>query len=214
MLQPVSNTVNQQIDLSQYNSSFSLSNKLGRFIWNVCYWILFRPFNLNYFKNWRAFVLRIFGAEVGKKANIYASVKIWAPWNLKIGEYSTLGPKVDCYNQGLITIGKHSIISQKTYLCASTHDFEVENFPLVCKPIKIEDQVWIAADSFIGPGVHVQEGAIVGARSAVFKKVGSWMIVGGNPAKPLRERKITTTNRKEESTNSHHINQNNAHSSI
>jgi len=178
----------QQVDLSKYDFSFSFSNKLGRLVWNISYWILFRPFNLAIFKRWRAFVLVAFGAKIGKNTHIYASAKIWAPWNLEIGDYSSIGPKVDCYNQGKITIGNHTVISQKNYLCASSHDFTIYNFPLILKPIKIEDQVWIAADAFIGPGVTVREGAVVAAKAAVFKDVEAWTVVRGNPAVCLKER--------------------------
>ena len=179
-----------KVDLSSYDSDFGLTNKLGRVFWNFFYWILFRPFNLNFFNGWRARVLRTFGAKVGHKANIYASVKIWAPWNLEIGDYSSIGPGVECYNQGKISIGNNTVISQKTYLCASTHDFTISNFPLIVKFIEIKDQVWIAADAFIAPGVTVGEGAIVGARSAVFKDVRSWEVVGGNPAGFIKKRHL------------------------
>lgn len=171
-------------------STFSISNKISRVIWNLSYWIIFRPFNLNIFRGWRIFVLRIFGAKIGEHSNIYASAKIWAPWNLEVGNYSSIGPKVDCYNQGKIIIGSHTIISQKTYLCASTHDHEILDFPLIRRPINISDQVWIAADAFIGPGVNIQEGAVVGARSAAFKDIAAWEVVGGNPAKPIKKRSI------------------------
>lgn len=181
---------NYVVDLAQYNSSFSIANKFMRSLWNISYWILFRPFNLGLFKNWRALVLRTFGAKIGKEANIYASSKIWAPWNLEIGDYSTIGPKVDCYNQGKILIGDQTNISQKTYLCASSHDFTISNFPLILKPIRIGNQVWIAADAFIGPGVSIGEGAVVGAKAAVFKNVDPWSVVGGNPAKFIKDRKL------------------------
>lgn len=180
----------QQVDLSKYDFSFSFSNKIARIIWSITYWVLFRPFNLNIFRPWRVFLLKLFGAKVGYKANIYASVKIWAPWNLTIGKFSSLGPAVDCYNQGKIIIGNNTVISQKTYLCASTHDFTVSNFPLVVKFINIKDQVWIAADSFIAPGVSIGQGAVVGARSAVFKDVEAWEVVGGNPARFIKKRII------------------------
>lgn len=180
----------QRIDLSLYNSSFSLSNKIGRLIWNISYWIFFRPFGLGLFRTWRNLVLRIFGAEISPKSNIYASVKIWAPWNLEIGSYSCLGREVDCYNQGKITIGANTTISQKTYLCASNHDVTNSKQPLILQPIVIEDQVWVAADAFIGPGVIIGQGVVVGARSAVFKDVEPWTIVGGNPAKFIRKREI------------------------
>lgn len=180
----------QKIDLSLYDSSFSLSNKIGRFIWSISYYVFFRPFNLGLFRTWRNLVLRIFGAEISPKSTIYASVKIWAPWNLKIGSYSCLGPQVDCYNQGKITIGDHTTISQKTYLCASSHDVTDSKHPLILYPIVIEDQVWVAADAFIGPGVNIEQGAVIGARSAVFNDVVAWTIVGGNPAKFIKKREI------------------------
>ena len=179
-----------KVDISQYTHSFSLSNKLARLVWNSCYWFLFRPLNLPIFRKWRNFLLRIFGAKISSKATIYASVKIWAPWNLEIGDYSTLGQKVDCYNQGKITIGINTTISQKTYLCASSHDISDSKHTLSLHPIVIEDQVWVAADAFIGPGVTIEQGAVVGARAAVFKNVEAWTVVGGNPAKFIKKREL------------------------
>ncbi|MDD3078974.1 MAG: putative colanic acid biosynthesis acetyltransferase [Paludibacter sp.] len=180
-----------KIDLSKYNSTFSLSNKLGRVLWNICYWILFRPFNAGFLKGWRRFLLRLFGAKLSAHVNIYSNVKIWAPWNLKMGEYACLAPNVDCYNQGKISIGANTVISQKTTLCASGHDITQSDFPLICKPINIGSQVWISSEAFIGPGVTIGEGAVVGARSAVFKDVEPWTVVGGNPAKFIKKREIT-----------------------
>ena len=109
-----------------------------------------------------------------------------------MGAQSTLGPKVDCYNQGKIIIGANTVISQKTYLCASTHDFTMPNFPLICKPINIGDSVWVAADAFIGPGVVIGNGSVIGARAAVFKDVETWSVVGGNPAQFIKKRVIKT----------------------
>lgn len=176
------------VDLSTYDSDFGIRNKVLRVIWNSCYWVFFRPFNLSIFQGWRNFVLRLFGAKIGFKAHVYATVKIWAPWNLEIGDFSSLARGVDCYNQGKITIGKQTIISQKTYLCASSHDYTRANFPLILAPIVIKDQVWIAAGAFIAPGVSIGEGAVVGAKSAVFKDVDEWTVVGGNPAKFIKNR--------------------------
>lgn len=177
------------VDLASYNHSFSLKNKIGRLVWNVSYWFLFRPFNLGVFRLWRNFILRLFGAKVHNKANIYASVKIWAPWNLEVDEYSCLGPHVDCYNQGKITIGKHTIVSQKGYLCASSHDYTKKEFPLILKPISIGNGVWIAADAFIGPSVTIGHNAVVAARAVVIKNVENNTIVGGNPAKLIKDLK-------------------------
>lgn len=169
-------------------SSFSIQNKIFRVFWGITYLIFFLPFFPNFFRIWRCFILRLFGAKIGKNSNIRSTVRIWAPWNLKVGNFSSIGPGTDIYNQGEIEIGNRTIISQKTYLCASTHDYNQPTFPLVKKPIKIGNQVWIAADAFIGPGVQIGDGAIIGARSAVFKNIEPWTIVRGNPAEFVKSR--------------------------
>jgi Acetyltransferase (isoleucine patch superfamily) len=183
--------MNQQIiDLSRYENQFTLKNKLGRLIWSFCYFILFRPFSLNLFHNWRNFILRLFGAKIGQGSIVHASVRVWAPWNLNVGNYTCIGQDVDCYNQGFITIGDNTTISQKSYLCASSHNYTSPGNELVLKPIVIADQVWVAAEAFIGPGVKIGQGAVVGARSAVFKNVDTWTVVGGNPAQMIKNRVI------------------------
>lgn len=182
--------MNDKVKIISYSHKFSIQNKLGRLLWTFAYFLLFRPFATRVFKGWRAMVLRAFGAKLGLNTHVYASVRIWAPWNLELGDYSTLGPGVDCYNQGRISIGSNATISQKSYLCASSHDISDPKINLILCPIRIEDQVWIAADAFIGPNVTVGEGVVVGARSAVFRNVEPWTVVGGNPAKVLKKRLI------------------------
>lgn len=194
-------TRNKQVDLSAYNFSFSMKNKLGRLLWKLCFWTLFRPFSLDLFKGWRNFILRLFGATIGQNSCVSASVKIWAPWNFELGHYSSIGPEVNCYNQGKIRIGNHTIVSQKTYLCASTHDCTISNFPLVLRPISVKDQVWIAADAFIAPGVVIETGCVVGARAAVFSRTAPWTIVGGNPARYIKDRKMSSSKEPKESFN-------------
>jgi putative colanic acid biosynthesis acetyltransferase WcaF len=169
----------------------SLRNKLGRVLWIVTSFILFKPFPTKIFNPWRLFILGVFGAKLHSKSGVYASVKIWAPWNLEMGKNAWLGPNVDCYNSAKIIVGENATVSQKTYLCASSHDITIRSHPLITAPIIIEDQAWIAADAFIGMGVTVGQGAVVGARACVFKDVEPWTVVGGNPAKFIKKREIT-----------------------
>jgi putative colanic acid biosynthesis acetyltransferase WcaF len=178
------------LDLSTYSHSFSFKNKISRLIWNIANVLIFRPFVSRFFKKWRILVLKCFGAKITWSSHIYASVKIWAPWNLEIGANSSLGPKVDCYNQGKISIGSNTVISQKTYLCASTHDYTKNDFPLLLKPITIGNGVWIAADAFVGPGVIIEDKAVIAARAVITKNVEANSVVGGNPAKPIKFRTI------------------------
>ncbi|KXX72553.1 transferase [Flammeovirga sp. SJP92] len=177
-----------EISIKNYKHSFSLGNKISRLVWSIVYLCLFRPFSSRLFKYWRVFILKIFKADIQWSSHVYSSVKIWAPWNLKLGKYSTLGPFVDCYNQGKIEIGDNTVISQKSYMCASSHDISDPLNNLILKPIKIKDQVWIAANSFIGPGITIGTGAVVGATSSVFSNIEEWSVVRGNPAQFVKKR--------------------------
>jgi len=141
---------------------------------------------------WRRFLLRCFGAKIGAQVNTYSSTRIYFPWNLRVGDWSAIGEDAFIYNLGLVTIGEKVTISHHAQLCAGTHDYTRPNLPLLKPPIIVQDQAWICADAFVGPGVTVGEGAIVGARAVVMKNVGSWTIVAGNPAKFIKKRILST----------------------
>lgn len=137
---------------------------------------------------WRRFVLRCFGAKIGANVNMYASTRIYFPWNLTVGDWSALGEEAFIYNLGPVTLGEKVTISHRAQLCAGTHDYTQPDLPLLKPPIIIRDQAWICADAFVGPGVTVGEGAIVGARCVVMKNVEPWAIMTGNPARFTKRR--------------------------
>lgn len=137
---------------------------------------------------WRRFVLRCFGAKIGAHVNTYPSTWIYFPWNLTVGDWSAMGEQAFIYNLGPVTIGEKVTLSHRAQLCAGTHDYTQPNLPLLKPPIVVQDQAWICADAFVGPGVTVGAGAIVGARSVVMKNVEPWTIVAGNPAKVIKKR--------------------------
>jgi putative colanic acid biosynthesis acetyltransferase WcaF len=105
-------------------------------------------------------------------------------------EYSCLGPEVDCYNVNKIIIGAHSTVSQKSYLCTASHDITKSNNPLITAPIIIKDQVWIGASVFLGMGITINTGVVIGETASVYKYVQAWTIVGGNPAVFIKKREI------------------------
>ena len=179
-----------RVNLSNYQNKLTKWHQLKRLLWSLV-WILFaRSFPRSTAMFWKIFLLRLFGAEIHKTANVYASVKVYAPWNLEMHAYSCLAPEVDCYNVDKIIIGAHSTVSQKSYLCTASHDVTKSHNPLITAPIIIEDQVWIGAGVFIGMGVLVGQGAVVGATSSIYKNINTWEIVGGNPAKFIKKREI------------------------
>ena len=156
-------------------------------LWWLVQSILFRT-SPQFLYGWRNFLLRLFGAKIGKKVIIRPTVKITYPWKLRIGNYSWIGDGVDLYTLGEIDIGNHVVISQRSYLCTGSHDYLKTDFAIYQKPIKIHDQVWIATDVFIAPGVIIEKGSVIGARSSVFENIPSNKICAGAPAKIIRER--------------------------
>lgn len=139
---------------------------------------------------WRRMLLRAFGARVGRNVNIYNTAVIYMPWNLEIGEWSSIGEHAFIYNPGKITIGSKSTISQRAHLCAASHDYRKADLPMLTLPITVGNQVWICADAFVGPNVTIGDGAIVGARGAAFSNVKPWVIVAGNPARVVGKREL------------------------
>lgn len=177
------------MEIPKYIDTIPKSDKIYRLIWRVTSLFLFRPFSLPFFNVWRIFLLKIFGANISKCCNVYASAYIPSPKNLSMGVHSTLGPEVKLHI-GKTIIGNKVTVSQRTYLCSATHETTSLNVPLVIGEIKIEDFVWIAAEAFIMTNTIIGKGAIVGARAVVIKNVEPWTIVAGNPSKFIKNRII------------------------
>jgi putative colanic acid biosynthesis acetyltransferase WcaF len=144
---------------------------------------------------WRRFLLRLFGAKIGKEVHIYNSATIYMPWNLEIGDWSSIGEHAFIYNLGKVSIGNKVTISHRAHLCAGTHDYRNRTLPLLKPPIVVLDYTWICADAFLGPVVTIGEGAVVGARAVAMKDVEPWTVVAGNPAKPVKKRVLRPDDR-------------------
>jgi putative colanic acid biosynthesis acetyltransferase WcaF len=168
-------------------ASFSLKNRIARVIWTVTAAIFFhtsaRPMH-----RWRSFLLRLFGAKVGKGVHVYPGTKIWAPWNLELGDECGVASGAILYSQDTIYIGCRAVVSQGAHLVTGTHNYSHPGFPLVTMPIHIGDQAWIAAEAFIHPGVSIGAGCVIGARSVVTKDMPEWTVCSGHPCEPIKQR--------------------------
>lgn len=168
-------------------SPYSTNEKIGRMLWAMVQGTLFRC-SFHTWYGMRAWLLRRFGAKLAGNVRIRRTVRIECPWNLTMGENSSAGDRSLLYCLGPVTIGKNVSISQQAHVCAGSHDYTRADLPLLRPSIVIEDDAWIAADAFVGPGIIVGRGAILGARGCAFKDLEPWSIYGGNPAKRLRDR--------------------------
>jgi putative colanic acid biosynthesis acetyltransferase WcaF len=97
----------QQAGSHNGGASFSLADRLRRVAWMMA-WGLLASWTPPPMNKWRCFLLRLFGAKIGRGARVYGSVKVWYPANLEMGDHACLGRNVTCYNQGHIFIGSRA----------------------------------------------------------------------------------------------------------
>lgn len=171
-------------------SPHSSGNKCLRLLWGSFRLIFFRP-SPRVIHAPRIALLRMFGARIGKGVQVMPSARIWAPWNLSIGDGSTISHGVDLYCVDRIAIGSHATISQRAFLCTASHDIDHPHMPLTTSPVNVHDGAWICAEAYIHPGVTVGTDAVAGARAVVLEDIPCRQVVAGNPARRIRERRIS-----------------------
>ena len=137
---------------------------------------------------WRNFLLRLFGAKVGHHVQIRSTARVTFPWKVVIGDYVWIGEQAQLYSLGPIEIGSHVSISHRTYLCTGSHDYTKPEFDIYTRKITIEDEVWLANEVFVGPGVTIGRGAVLAVRSTALKDMPAGMLCYGTPAVAVRPR--------------------------
>lgn len=182
--------------LKQMSKYYSNKEIILRVLWSIIYMVFFR-YSPRLLYGWRNIILRLMGAKIGEKVKIYPSVNITLPWLLEVKRKAVISSGVRIYNLGPISIGERSVISQYSHLCGGTHDIHNPGFRLLRTGLKIGNNVWVAADAFIGPNVFIGDDAVVGARAVVVRNVEPGTIVAGNPAKPIGLHKCATINQKD-----------------
>ena len=168
-------------------ATFTLSHRLRRLVWMVT-WLLLAAWTPSFLWRWRGLLLRLFGARIDPTAIVRGSARIWWPAHLTMGAHASLGPGAICYNVAPVILAPYAIVSQRAHLCTAGHNVDDANFPLEARAITIGSRAWVAAEAFVGPGVSLGDGAVLGARGVAFKNLEAWMIYGGNPVRPIRAR--------------------------
>ena len=136
----------------------------------------------------RRWLLRLFGAHIGKGVRIKPRVRVKFPWRLSIGDDTWLGEGVWIDNLAEIKIGANCCISQDSYLCTGSHDWTKPAFNLVTKPVTIEDESWVCSRAAVAPGVKIGRGAVLTIGSLATSDLKPWTVYQGVPARRLRSR--------------------------
>jgi putative colanic acid biosynthesis acetyltransferase WcaF len=168
--------------------AFSFRDRLRRLNWNIC-WAIFYRTSPRPLHSWRSFLLRLFGAKMGRNCHFYPRSKVWAPWNLICADQVTAGDGAEIYNPAPVTLGSHAILSQEAYLCGATHDYDNPAFPLIAYATTIGPYAWVCARASVAPGVNLGEGAVLGLGSVATRSLEAWTVYAGVPAIKVKERR-------------------------
>ncbi len=179
----------QYQDLSQFKvpSHFRGKGLLYTQLWWFVQGSIFR-LSPKFMYGFRSSLLRLFGAKVGRGVLIRPSATVTYPWKLTVGDHSWIGDETVIYNLGQIDIGSNVAIAHRVYLCTGHHAIDKSTFDIGAKPIVIEDEVWLTNDVFVGPGVAIGRGSVIGARSSVFSDMPAGMVCFGYPCVPVKKR--------------------------
>ncbi len=177
------------VDLRRYDQSWFERGRPGWYIllWWLVQALLF-PLTPHSAHGLRVWLLRRFGARIGRGVSIRPTARFTYPWKVKIGDYSWVGDDVVFYSLDQIMLGEHCVISQKSYLCTGSHDPQDPAFGLQTAPIVIGNGAWLATDCFVALGVQIGANAVIGARSTVLKDIPNQQVCWGSPCQPRYER--------------------------
>ena len=167
--------------------AFPLRLRMRRLGWNIAWLLLYRP-SPRPFHGWRAMLLRAFGAKMGPHCHFYPKSKVWAPWNLICDDQVTAGDGAEIYNPSPMTLGSHAILSQESYLCGATHDYDDPAFPLIAYTMQLGAYSWVCARASVAPGANLGEGAVLGLGSVATRDLEPWTVYAGVPAVKVKER--------------------------
>lgn len=167
--------------------AFPLGFRLRRMTWNIVRILLYRP-SPRPFHAWRTMLLRCFGATMGPNCHFYPKSKVWAPWNLVCADQVTAADGAEIYNPVTMKFGTHAILSQDSYICGATHEYDDPSFPLIAFAMHIGAYSWICARASVAPGANIGDGAVLGLGSVATRDLEPWGVYAGIPAVKVKER--------------------------
>lgn len=176
--------------MKDFPAPLTRQEQVKKKIWEVTWALFVRWIPRGPLEGVQRWIYRLFGAEIPKTSYVYPSARVYMPWNLKMGPWSVIGSRARVLNAAPFVMGQNCTVSEGAFICCASHNISSNANEQVHKPIVMQNRSWVAAEAFVGMGVIIGEGAVVGARAAVFKDVEPWAVVGGNPAKFIKKRII------------------------
>ena len=179
-------------DLSKYDNSWYMpGGSMYRFVWYfINVWFL--KSSLFPFYGFKVFLLRLFGAKIGKGVLIKPNVNIKYPRMLTIGDHVWIGENVWIDNLAAVTIANNCCISQGALLLCGNHNYTDPHFGLMVKPVILEEGVWIGANTVVAGGSILRSHAVLTAGSVCSGEAEAYGIYCGNPAVRIKTRSFSS----------------------
>ena len=133
--------------------------------------------------------LRACGMKIGKKVALMRGATIVRPERISIGDHCIIGFECFLGGEAGIQIGNNVNIASYSILLGGYHDIDDPTFASVLNPVIIEDYAWLASRVTVAGGVRIGRGAVVAAGAVVTRDVPPYHVVGGVPARKIKERK-------------------------
>ena len=179
----------QKTNLAIYNNHpyHPGANALKRLLWYYINIIFFKSGVLPIY-GFKVFLLRLFGAKMGRNIAIKPYVNIKYPWHLTVGDNAWIGENVWIDSLAVISIGANACISQGATLLTGSHNYKKHTFDLITGAITLEDGVWIGAGAIVNQGITAASHAVLTSGSVATKNMEAYSIYQGNPAVKVRTR--------------------------
>lgn len=180
----------KKTDLSSFNNDWYKPGRslITRALWYLINITFFRSFIPFY--GWKRFLLRLFGAKIGKGVIIKPHVSIKYPWHLIIGNHVWIGEGVWIDNLAKVTLKDNTCVSQGALLLCGNHNYKKSTFDLVVGDITLEEGAWAGAKTVICPGVKMGANTLLTVGSVATSSLEANWIYQGNPAQKLKTREL------------------------
>ena len=163
----------------------------GRVLWRFTQATIFGCSPVSWY-GWRRWILRRFGATIGRDVRVHPSVRVQRPWMLVLDDEVCVEARAILNAAGGLHVGARTLVSQDAHLCTTNHDYRDRSMGFLACPAVVGRDCWIATDAFVGPNTRIGDGSMLAARSTAFGDLPGGMLLIGEPAKPRRPRPTST----------------------
>ncbi|MBC7425286.1 MAG: colanic acid biosynthesis acetyltransferase WcaF [Bacteroidia bacterium] len=180
----------EKVDLSKFNNDHY---KVGAgMLKQICWYVVSIMFFKTGFPFYppKCYLLKLFGAKVGKNLSIKPHVTIKYPWKLTIGNNVWIGEQVWIDNLEMVTFRDNVCVSQGSLILCGNHNYKSPTFDLLTGPVTLNEGCWIGARCIITAGVEMGSHSVLLSGSVASKNLEPYKIYRTHAAEFVKDRII------------------------